>query len=162
MKCSDVFFCNFSAAYSGDRCDIMCTMDYTPVCGSDEKTYSNECGLEVANCQNPSKEIKVLHQGRCSDSEKKKRTLEKLGCLCDMSEFLRVTIDDENGANYYYPNTTGQYEFSGKTFQGMPYYTHEPLMGATYYLYYYKSKVNFFHQPTLKSFQIFKLPKVQP
>ena len=65
-----------------------------------------------------------------------------------MSEFLKVTIDDENGANYYYPNTTGQYEFSGKTFQGMPYYTHkvkddsDTLLGTTYYLYYHKSKVN--------------------
>ena len=36
----------------------MCTMDYTPVCGCDGKTYSNEC---VAN----SKGVNAMSKGEC-------------------------------------------------------------------------------------------------
>lgn len=37
----------------------MCTMDYTPVCGCDGQTYSNEC---VAN----SKGVSAAYAGECS------------------------------------------------------------------------------------------------
>ena len=36
----------------------VCTMDYTPVCGVDEKTYSNMCMLEGA-------EVGLAHEGEC-------------------------------------------------------------------------------------------------
>lgn len=73
---------------------------------------------------------------------KKKEMLKRLGCLCHHSEFVKVTVKDEN-ANYYYPNTTGAYEFTGKVYGGKPYYTHTTTSGGdqvTYYLYYYPSQ----------------------
>jgi len=41
--------------------DCVCTMDYNPVCGCNEKTYSNACAAECAG-------IKKYTKGPCEKS----------------------------------------------------------------------------------------------
>ncbi|ROL55537.1 Ovoinhibitor [Anabarilius grahami] len=43
---------------------IMCPMNYSPVCGSDGKTYGNECALNAANQASKTK-IVIVKQGEC-------------------------------------------------------------------------------------------------
>ena len=40
--------------------EAVCTMDYTPVCGCDSKTYSNACGAENSG-------VTTWTEGECPD-----------------------------------------------------------------------------------------------
>merc|ERR1711936_192854 len=44
---------------------IACPTIYHPVCGSDGKTYANECLLDSDKCEN--EQLYVVHSGKCGD-----------------------------------------------------------------------------------------------
>jgi len=47
-------------------CPKKCGFNFNPVCGSNGKSYLNECRLQAAACQLENGQIVLVHKGRCS------------------------------------------------------------------------------------------------
>ncbi|XP_071039097.1 agrin-like isoform X2 [Parasteatoda tepidariorum] len=47
------------------RCNAICSPDFRPVCGSDGKTYINECSLRVESCKSR-RSLRIIFSGECS------------------------------------------------------------------------------------------------
>ncbi len=70
LECESGFFCDYADGVcgAGDQTGVckvkpeICTDEYDPVCGCDNKTYSNRCH---ANAEG----VSVLKQGECDSSE---------------------------------------------------------------------------------------------
>ncbi|KAL3667254.1 hypothetical protein V7S43_007487 [Phytophthora oleae] len=56
-----------AASNSSSDCSYACTDVYEPVCGSDGVTYSNECYLNLANCE-AQEQITQVSGGKCPSS----------------------------------------------------------------------------------------------
>ena len=50
-------------------CPQFCPEIYSPVCGTNGKTYDNLCELKIASCRNPS--IALRYNGACSGTPRK-------------------------------------------------------------------------------------------
>ena len=59
------------------ECPEVCTANFDPQCGSDGKTYSNACFLAIAQCKNPSLQLKLAYKGQCKGKTDEGRWKEK-------------------------------------------------------------------------------------
>ena len=57
--CKDFHLCLITG------CPEFCTSDYSPVCGTDGRTYSNRCELNRAKCNRRNTQLSVAYNGEC-------------------------------------------------------------------------------------------------
>nr|XP_018901101.1 PREDICTED: agrin-like isoform X3 [Bemisia tabaci] len=47
------------------KCGEACPLEFAPVCGSDGKTYGNDCNLRLEACRSK-KNLRIIYRGKCS------------------------------------------------------------------------------------------------
>lgn len=67
MTCPFYGYCVASQTTAECKCDSACIEIYAPVCGTDGKTYSNDCHMKRQACIDQ-KNITVSYKGECSKS----------------------------------------------------------------------------------------------
>ena len=75
MQCLPIFFTTFISrniniinSFKDDPCFRKCTRELIPpFCGSNGKTYNNECVFEVDKCRKLGPELRITSKGRCLD-----------------------------------------------------------------------------------------------
>ena len=83
--CPQESFDKLHEVFQGDLCDgyaitkvldcpFICPALFRPVCGSDGKTYINQCRMRKASCQNRL-DLVMVHEGRCRDHTGKDKRL---------------------------------------------------------------------------------------
>eukprot|EP00178_Gracilaria_changii_P019886 TRINITY_DN57723_c0_g1_i1.p1 TRINITY_DN57723_c0_g1~~TRINITY_DN57723_c0_g1_i1.p1 ORF type:complete len:139 (-),score=4.70 TRINITY_DN57723_c0_g1_i1:59-475(-) len=65
-----IFNVSLARRSRGPGCVAPCPANYDPVCGSDGKTYSNQCQLDTfASCRR--RHLEKLHDGECTAEERR-------------------------------------------------------------------------------------------